>query len=223
MDDNKTIAIISSSLGGFDKVREHVPQSIPYDYFLFTDDNFPPREKALMPRLQAKIPKIFGWQLKPDYKYYLYIDGNLTLAHEDSLKYFYDNCQGYDVVVLKHHRRPNIWKEARYLEQGLDEQSIYLVSRYKNEFLKEQMNEIFSDKDFVDDMLVIGGVFMYRNTPEVHAMLKEWWYHVSRYIIQDQISFSYVLKKSGLRVNILPDIYCDCKWLKNYGHLFRNK
>jgi len=35
------IAIITSNLGGFDKVLPHERQSIPYDYYLFTDEKFP--------------------------------------------------------------------------------------------------------------------------------------------------------------------------------------
>ncbi|HET7099035.1 MAG TPA: glycosyltransferase domain-containing protein [Patescibacteria group bacterium] len=212
------IAVITANLGGFDKPEVFVPQSLVYDYFPFSDENFPPRFKAMTPRLQAKIPKCFGWQMAPGYDYYLWIDGNLALNSPDSIEYFLKNCQGYDVVTLKHPRRPTVWKEARYLEQGLNEQSKYLVERYENELLAEQMAEINSDPDFTDDLLVNGGIFMYRNTPKVQKMLKEWWYHISRYLIMDQCSFSYVLKKSGLKVNVRPDIYNDCPYLRTKRH-----
>lgn len=215
------IAVVSASLGGFDTPTEHVPQSMPHDYFTFTDEDFPPRFNSMTPRLQAKIPKCFGWQMVPDYDYYLWIDGNLTLTSRESLKYFYDNCQGYDIVVLKHPRRDTVRWEGGYLRRGLKEQSRYLVGRYANECLAEQMAEIESDKDFVDDILVNGGVFMYRNTPEVHKMLKEWWYHISRYLIMDQCSFAYALRKSGLRINIRPITYNDCPYLAHRGHKLR--
>ncbi len=212
------IALISANMRGLDKVPEHVPQSIGYDNFMFTDDNFPPRFTAMTPRLQAKIPKFFAWQMVPNYEYYMWIDGNFSLSHTDSIKYFYDHCQGYDIVVLKHPSRPDIRQEARYIRKGLKQKARYIVSRYENELLKEQMEEIVADKDFVDDMLVTGGVFMYKNTPKVRQMLKEWWYHVSRYIIEDQISFPYVLKKSGIKINIRPDVFNDCVYLSHKGH-----
>lgn len=217
------IAMITANLGGFDKTVPHVSQSIEYDYFLFTDENFPPRFKAMMPRLQAKIPKFFGWQMAPGYDYYFWIDGNFTLTNPDSLKYFFDNCHDYDIVVLKHPRRNTVKWEARYLQRGLKQQSKYLVGRYENELLDGQMAEINADKDFIDDLLVIGGVFMYRNTPDVRKMLKEWWYYVSRYLIMDQCSFSYVLKKSGLRINVLPDMYDDCPYLRHKGHVHHER
>ncbi|OHA87802.1 MAG: hypothetical protein A3A96_00550 [Candidatus Zambryskibacteria bacterium RIFCSPLOWO2_01_FULL_39_39] len=217
------IAVISANLGGMDKTISNAPQSLPYDNFMFTDSNFPPRFNAMTPRLQAKIPKIFGWQMAPDYDYYLWLDSTLSLSNTDSLKYFYDNCQCYDIVVFKHPTHPNVRQEARYTRKGLKQQSKnlgskYIIARYENELLKEQMEEIEADKDFVDDFLVNGGAFMYRNTKGVQNMLKEWWYHTSRYIIQDQISFAYVLKKSGLKINLKSDNITDCTFLTSKGH-----
>jgi len=217
------IAVISANLGSFDKEDPHVPQSLAHDYFKFTDENFPPRFKAMTPRLQAKIPKFFGWQLAPGYEYYLWIDGNLSLSHPDALKYFYDQCQGHDIVVLKHPVRPDIRQEVRYTRKGLKQGSLYFAGRYVNEQLKEQYDEILADKDFVDDLLVCGGIFMYRNTPEIRQMFKEWWYHVSRYIIQDQIAFPYVLKKSGVKINVRPDVYSNCPYLSARGHKYHSR
>jgi hypothetical protein len=202
---NASIALIQASLGSFDLLEPHVPQTLPHDYFLYTDHNFPLREKTMTPRLQAKIPKMFAWQLNPGYPFYLWLDGNLSLSQPDSLQYFNDHCQHSDIVVLRHPRRPNIRQEERYIRKGLREQSIYLVNRYDKEWLKQQTAAINSDKEYVDDLLVNGGVFIYRNTPVVQELFKEWWYHVTRYIVQDQLAFPYVLKKSGARVTILDD------------------
>jgi hypothetical protein len=217
------VAAITANLGGFDKEMEHVPQSLLHDKFVFTDENFPPRFNSMTPRLQAKIPKCFGWQMAPGYDFYFWIDGNLTMTHPDTIKYFYDNCQGYDIVVLKHPRRNSARWEGRYLRRGLKLNSRYLLGRYEGEWLADQMAEIEGDKDFVDDILVNGGAFMYRNTAEVQKMLKEWWYHMSRYLIMDQCSFAYVLKKSGLRINIRPDdLYNNTPYLSHRGHIHHN-
>lgn len=217
------IAVISASLGSYDKVTSYVAQSIAYDNFLFTDDNFPPRFNAMTPRLQAKIPKFFGWQMVPGYDYYLWLDGSFSLPHIDSVKYFYEMCRGYDIVVFKHNKRPDIRQEARYIRKGIKQAgknlgSKYIIARYQNELLAEQMMEIERDKSFKDDLLLTGGVFMYKNTPEVQKMFKEWWYHVSRYIVEDQISFPYVLKKNGLKINVLPLVFSESPYLYYESH-----
>lgn len=209
--------VLTTSLGGFDRVAQSVPQSITHDFYQYDE---PLRSKSMTPRLQAKIPKFFGWQLKPDYDFYVWLDGNLSFATPNALEYLLDAIQDHDVVVLRHPYRDTIWWEYRYNWRGLHNNapSNYLRSRYVNELLDEQIAVIKADKDYLDDLLVLGGIFVYRNTPEVQKMLKEWFYHVSRYLVMDQLSWAYVLKKSGLRVNVLPDIYNDCKWLKVEKH-----
>lgn len=214
------IALIQASLGGFDKPEPHINQTLKHDEFLVTDENFPPRFNSMTPRLQAKIPKMFGWQMFPGYDYYLWLDGNLRLRHWESLQYFLDAIDEHDIAVLHHPRRDTVYWEYRYNWRGLNNNapSNYLTARYTNELLDEQYEVIKNDPDFKDDLLVNGGIIMYRNTPEVQAMFKEWWYHVSRYLIMDQLSFPYVLKKSKLKVNVLPDKFDDCMWLENRRH-----
>lgn len=215
------IAVISANLGNFDHPIVHEPQSIPCDFFIFTDENFPPRFNAMTPRLQAKIPRCFGWQLAPGYDYYLWTDASSRLKHPDSLKFFLDNCQNHDIAVLQHPRRPNIRQETRYMRKGL-RQSSYIQSRYTNEFLAEQYAVVESDKDYVDDTLIVTTMFMYRNNPQVQAALKEWWYHITRYTVSDQLAFPYVLKKAELKINMIQYNEADC-WFWGGGkrHIYR--
>ncbi len=211
------IAVISATLGGFDEPQEHEPQSVPYDYFFFNDDNFPPRPHTLKPRVWAKIPKMFGWQLAPGYDYYLWIDGNQKLAHEDSIKYFLDCCQGHDIVFTRHPKRPNIRQETRVMRKGVRQQPYYR-QRYQGELEEEFYRLIANDKDYTDDILLSGGIFIYRNIPEVQNALKDWWYYITRYHVNDQLSLPYVLKKSGLKLNILEDDIRNCWFIKGIAH-----
>lgn len=211
-------AVIQASLGDIDNTVEHTPQTVPYDYHLFTSENFPLRDRVMLPRLQAKIPKFFGWQLRPNYDYYLWLDGNISLNNPSTIKYLQDQIQDHDIVVLRHPDRPNIRQEVRYTRKGVNQQSRYVVSRYTNEWLKEIYEVIENDKDYIDDLLVIGGIFMYRNTPKVQAMMKEWWYYNSRYIVQDQISFPYVLKKNSLKVKVLDHSFKTWDYIKITRH-----
>ena len=213
------IALLSTSLGGIDEPPVHAEQSMPYDSFYFTDKDLPPR--VMGSRLQAKIPKMFGWQLKSDYDFYLWLDGNMRLNKLDTLRYFFEEIQKHDIVVLRHHRRPNIRQEVRYLRKGMREESKYLVNRYKGELWQEQYKEIQKDKDFTDDLLVIGGIFMYRNTPKVQEMFKEWWYQITRYCVQDQTSFPYVLKKSGIKIKVLDHDYTKWDYIAYDKHTTR--
>jgi hypothetical protein len=210
-------AVVTTRLGGIDRVAQYQPQSVPADYFVY---DAPLRTESLHPRLQAKIPKYFAWQLYPGYDTYLWLDGNIRLKDHNALEYYYNKLEGYDVVVHHHPDRDTIWWEYRYNWRALHNNapSNYMRKRYVNELLDEQMAVIKADKDYVDNYLVNGGVFMYRNTQEVQLMLKQWWHHVSRYLVMDQLSWAYVLRKSGLRVNVLHENLYDCPWVEVKRH-----
>jgi len=209
---------VTARLGDFDKAQEHHPQSVPVDYFVY---NALPRDQSMTPRLQAKIPKMFAWQVYPNYDYYLWLDGNLRLKDHVAVEYLLGELDDNDILVLQHPDRNTVWWEYRYNWRGLNSNapSNYLTNRYANELLDEQIKVIKDDPNYVDDLLVNGGVLLYRNTPEVQAMLKEWWYHVTRYLIMDQLSLPYVLKTSGVKYKVLPDVFRDCWWLENTRHL----
>jgi hypothetical protein len=204
------IAVVSANMGGFDRPMDYVPQSVPYDFHLFTDKNFPPRYRSITPRLQARIPKMFSWQMIPDYDYYIWVDASFSLQHIDSVRWFIEQCSGVDIAVLKHPMRNTIREEAAYLKSRLIKEKDmlpddrYVTLRYENELIDDQLSEIMSDKQFEDTSLYASTAFIYRNIEKNREMLKEWWYHTSRYHSVDQLAFPYVLFKFGCRVNVIP-------------------
>ena len=213
-------AIISANLGNFEKSVEHVRQSIPVDFYRFTDENFPPRHRAMTPRLQARIPKLFGWQMIPSYDYYIWVDGSFTLSSPDSAKWLIGHCQGVDAAFLKHPLRETIQQETDFIKGRINKfitkQSSrhYLYDRYHNELFDEEMAEINADKGFDDKLLIASGYFIYKNNDRVRNLMKEWWYHISRYNIMDQIGLSYAIYKSKCRVKIIDEDYLNTQYLK---------
>src|ERR1035437_9134074 len=102
------VAIISANLGSFDKPVEHARQSVPCDFFHFTDENFPPRFNSMTSRLQARIVKILGWQMVPGYDYYIWVDSSCALSRPDSVNWFLEQCRNVDMAVFKHPHRKTI-------------------------------------------------------------------------------------------------------------------
>lgn len=207
------VAVITANLGGFEKPIEHPPQSVDCDFFHFSDENFPPRFNSLTPRLQARIVKMFGWQMAPGYDYYIWVDGSCALTGPNSVKLFLEQCQDADVVVFKHPNRGNVQEEADYLKHRLAINCPYITPRYKNELIDEQLAEIQADKSFSDQNLFASTGLIYKNSERVKNMMKEWWYHTSRYHSIDQLSLPYVLAQSGCKIKILPDKYSDSAYI----------
>lgn len=217
------VVLWSANLGSFDKPIDPVKQDLPagaeLTWQLFTDENFPPRFNAMTPRLQARIVKMFGWQLIPHHEYYIWVDSSCTLSRPDSVKWFIDQCQGVDMVVFKHPNRGTIQEEADYLKERLSleragKKQKYILPRYENEDIDGQLAEIKADTDFKDKNLYASTAYIYRYSDKVRDMMKEWWYHTSRYHSIDQLSLPYVLDRFDIKLKVIPDSYMKIPYLK---------
>lgn len=102
------VCCITANTGSFEKPVPFVEQSVPYDFFMFDDANFPPRHNAMTSRLQARIPKMFSYQMAPGYKYYMWVDSSCTLHHEDSIAWFMEKLGDADIALFKHPARNTI-------------------------------------------------------------------------------------------------------------------
>lgn len=219
------IAYISANLGNkdMDIQNKHTKQNRDdLDFFYFTDENFKPRT-VVHPRLRAKIPKMMGWQLVPGYDFYIWGDSSMTLVDTDAVTMLLEELGDYDIAFFRHPEfRNSILEELLHMEQhmaGLVDFNSgyeYLNERYKDEELRQQVEFYISDKDFVDDKLYCGGMFIYRNTTEVQDMLANWLFHNLIYTIQDQLSLPYVLSKANLKVKVLDYNLLDCKISKRW-------
>lgn len=210
---NNTI-VLTANLGGFDKQIKNVKQTMDHDFFRFTDENFPPRHGSMTPRLQARIPKTSGWQMKPGYEYYVWVDASCILAREDSLEWLINKCEDSDFVVFKHPNRNSIKEEADYLKERLAKNCPYITPRYENELIDEQVDIIAKDTRYVDDHLFASTVMVYRNTEKAHTALFDWFYHIARYHVIDQLSLPYVLWRSDCNVNVIQESYLKTPYLK---------
>lgn len=203
------VAVISASLGGFDKKQQYVEQSVEYDRHHFTDKNFPPRFNSMTPRLQARIPKMFGWQMKPDYEYYLWVDSSCRLSDKDSIQWFIDQLGDNDIAVFKHPHRATVQEEADYLRHRLAIRCPYITPRYGNERLDDQMAAVDGSAQ-----LYATTAFIYRNNLNMRDLLTVWWLHTSLYHSIDQLSLPTAITHSQAKVTVIPDNYLKIKQLQ---------
>jgi hypothetical protein len=197
------IAILTANLGGFDieydPVIQRVTPGIEVTFHRFNDANFPPIA-GLTPRMQYRIPKLFGWQMFPGYDIYIWLDGSVSFERDDSVNYFLNELGGHDCAFFKHPVRRNIRQEVAHIEEKLQEDHWYITPRYKNGLHKEQMAVIAADKKFHDRFLYTSTAFIYRNSSLMHLALEDWWFYQSRYFTCDQIPLPYVLWKHDVSV-----------------------
>jgi len=215
------VFVHTANLGGFDAVRTPVRQvDVEITYRIFTDTEFPPRPRAMTRRLQARIPKMFGWDLEPGYDAYFWHDASLQLSKPDSVAWFLDQMNGHDIVVFAHPVRKSAKEEADFLRVKLAKGSKYICSRYEGEDLDGQMKAI-NHGWFSDDKLYASGAFIYRPTIRMQAAMRLWWEHTSRFHCIDQLAFPYVLDACRTTVKVLDqDIYhaSHLLWTRQHRH-----
>ena len=203
-----SIFVHTANLGGFDVIQPPEAQvGVEMTWRLFGDADFPPRPCAMTRRLQAKIPKMFGWDLAPGYDTYVWHDASLRLSKPDSVAWLTAPLANHDLVIFRHPWRTSIAEEADYLRTKLANDSRYIIRRYYNEDLDGQMRAV-QDGAYVDDHLYAGGCFAYRPTTWVKGALTDWWVHTSRFHCIDQLALPYVLAQRGVHVAVIDeDIY----------------
>lgn len=196
------IIILSANFKNFDKETEWEAQGENVIGYKISEETFPLRVNALTPRMQAKIVKCFGWQLFPGYDVYVWVDASFKMfsgATEWLLRALADK----DAAFFRHPSRKTIAEEYEFMKKNANKR--YIRYRYTYELLEEQYNIIAEDRTYEDTLLLCGGIFIYRNNEVMRNALKEWWYHITRYHLNDQLSLPYVLLKSGCKFNIIED------------------
>jgi hypothetical protein len=211
------IYLIQANLGGMERRVEHAQQELPPDVrltqYYFTDENFLPRQAALTPRMQAKIPKLFGWQMvEPRADVYIWLDASFQMQ-PGAVAWLYSELGSADLAIFKHPSRTSIALEADHLRKRLAGHVMraqYIRERYADERLEEMLDEF---EDYVDDKLFACGCFIYRPSFGVQDLMKNWWHYISRYHINDQLSFPFVLSTSGVAVHTIDAHIYKCPHL----------
>lgn len=201
------IAILTANLGSFDTPVDPVPQLYPegvevIKFKRWTDENYPPIA-GLTPRLQYRIPKMFGWEMFPDFDVYIWLDGSFSMLDRGSVKWLYEQLGDSDVAFFKHPQRNSMLDEAYYIRRKLNEGNKYMVPRYQNGLHIKQVAECYADSGFEDNVLYTSTAFIYRNNKRVQDMFKIWWYYQSKYFTCDQVSQPYAVYKSRVKVSLI--------------------
>jgi len=180
-------------------LKQKLPSIFTLDIFQYDDTNFPPRINALSPRLQAKIPRMFGYELHPGYDFYIWMDGSINVTHPEAIKYLIEGLGSKEMFLFRHPKRNSITQECEHVTNQISIGNQYIKNRYANEPIQEEVNLYLSDNSFVDNKLFAGGCFVYSKNIINKGFLRDWFYHNCRYSIQDQISLPYLIHKHDIK------------------------
>lgn len=202
------IALISANVGGIDDVKPIPSQSVPYDYFLYTEKNLPFPLHNLDNRLKGKYCKINTHRFL-DHDIFIWMDGRIEITSPDFVKMMVEKLQGHDVAISFHPYRQNPYEELLWIQQMMREGNKYLLSRYAHEPFTEEL--AFYDKQGLprETPLYQCGVFARWNNPNMNWVFRDWWLMCLEYSNFDQSQFSFITWKNKLRVNGIDPEYLN--------------
>jgi hypothetical protein len=197
---------VSAHFGGPRPWTHYLSSSESLSSHYYDDRNTPSRHNAMHPRLKAKIPKMLEW-MNTEADWYIWMDSSIRLNDGIDLpKAVMQRSQGKPLCLFRHSAHSSIQQEAQVVQQAMLQGLTYHLNRYSGEPLASQVENYLSDQSFKDNKLFEMTFFAYHRSAA--PLMQEWFMHNCLWSIEDQISFPYVLHKSGLEYSCFEGSVC---------------
>jgi hypothetical protein len=198
--------VYTSITGNYDFLKEQ-PESVCSSgakFYAFMDrpqasrtwEVLPAKEAFHTPRLNAKFHKILSHISFPEEEITLWIDGTIEILATTSVR---DLASSYlrdaDMAVFHHRFRYCVYQEAMHCihnKRDITQVILGQVFRYTQEGYP------------ANNGLAECSVLLRRDTKQVRQFNELWWSEVQTGSIRDQISFPYVVHKTGIKLNYFP-------------------
>lgn len=217
------IAVYTCIFGAYDEVIEPSFVADNIDYY-FVSDTKPPKLEtykwldagAILPEgldspiKKNRFVKMHPHLLFPEYKYSIYIDGNVQVLGnvEDFL---YENSTG--ISVFMHPLRRCLYYEAL---------TVVNCRRVTAEDVYKQMSQYLSEGMPMKYGLAEMSVIVREHHKDICIkIMEEWWEEFSHQSQRDQLSFMYVMWKNGMKLSDLTslgDDMCQCDKISRILH-----
>jgi len=210
------IAVVTAIFGGKDTQKPFAEQSVPCDYFCFTEANSPVPLPNLPDRLKAKYFKLQMHRVLPGYDAYVWIDGNVEVTSADFVKEMMDVLEYDDIAIQRHHERQTIGEEIDFI---LRSDNVYLTTRYGAQPLKQEYEWYLSKGMPETTRLFSCNIFAYSIDYIPHErdnmvhFFDEWWNLCLLWSWFDQSAFSFLAWREYPAIGL--------RWL-DLGPMFNN-
>jgi hypothetical protein len=180
------------------------------NWFLFNDGNLPVKKEDnhweylrvndlfSNSRMTARFYKTIPHEIFPQYKYSIWIDGSVSMLI--SPQELVAQMGNASIMTFRHPVRNCIYKEAEeVLDLKLDIPKKVLGQVYRLSKLGYPENNGLAETKIV----------VRKNSPAVEEFNKEWLYQILTGSERDQLSFDYVVWKTGIYVKYMTPIHMN--------------
>lgn len=213
---NEKIVIYTSIFGNYDPLIEPLFISDKCDYWAITDQEIPndsvwkkydtkiiPGFNELDGYHKSKFCKMFPHILFPDNNFSIWVDGNVQIVAD--LFPFVDRLQDDKfIATFQNPFHDCIYTEMNY---NICENNVSIDALIEQvKFYKE---EGFPKHFGMREMTII---VREHNRLECKKLMEFWWEQVNKFTMRDQISFPYVIWKSGMSIDQVQLLGDNWKW-----------
>ena len=217
------LAVYTCVFGGYDTPKEPLIKSEYCDYYIITDvdvsdksawkriipKQYPEGFETWHPAIKNRYYKMHPDELFPDYKYSLYIDGNIRPI-TDLYPFLIQMVNAGKIIGLfKHPICRDVYEMADMVKSEdlvNREEAEAQMNRYKNESFPEQWG--LFECNFILRMHI---------NERCKSVMHTWWQEYFHGEKRDQLSFTYALWKNGMQFSEV------CCFGKNIRHNSRLK
>jgi hypothetical protein len=161
----------------------------------YNDANTPSRHLAMHPRLKSKIHKMLEWRFV-EADWYVWMDSSIRLTAADPAALILEAAGDAPLCLFRATTRQSIAEECAVVRSSLRMNHDYVAKRYSGEPILEQLVHYYGDPGFTDNKLFGMTFFAYHRSAA--PLMLEWFMENLVWTVQDQVSFPYVLQRSGL-------------------------
>lgn len=224
LEDSK-IVIYTAIFGSFDILEEPLFINEKIDYIVITDSEVPPYSKwkkynkkeiyeyikNYNNQMKNRYCKLFPHILFPEYKYSIYIDGQIRVCGD--ITHYVDKMKPCSIAMFRHPLRNDIYMEAL---------AVVKLKNAQPKAVKRQI-DYYRKEGFPEEYGLFENGFIVRehNREECVAVMMEWWHQLNEFTLRDQLSFMYSLWNKGYDkffVKILGDDMRNSSYIELNGH-----
>lgn len=195
------VVICSANIGGIDEIHPPVKQLEPYELHYFTDQYLPFPLPNLNNRLKGKYFKTQAHRfINADI--FIWIDGSVEIIDGHFVKWIQMQLSDAEIIAELHHERNNVYDELLCIINGIKSGKGYLMTRYANEPLKQEM-DFYREQSMPSSFpLYKCSFFAWKVNDRTKEFFNQWWDMILKFSNFDQTAFSYVSWK--LKVPVKP-------------------
>jgi len=193
--DNKEFAIYTCVTNDYDTVSFPKTEFKNAQMFCFTDNIqvahsmpnvivLPIENIGLSACKTARMYKVLGHRIFKDFKYNIWLDGNMEIIEDLTKLVKYLNK--HDIALFKHPLHSCVYKEARLCTR---------LRKDSEDIMTKQVNK-YRDEGYPPNSGMVETGLMIRRTKETADIMEQWWAEIKQFSQRDQLSFNYTLWKN---------------------------